>query len=199
MLIGLLDYGVGNLGSMRSALKQLDLGFIDLTNAEGISQVDSLIIPGVGSFNTGVSNIQKNGMYEEIVNFAKSGKRIIGICLGMHLLASYGDEGGGADGLNLIEGKIQKLERSKQDRVPHVGWDLIENQVGREENFAYFAHSYFFEVQSPKDCEVTDTFKWSDKRLPAVIEKENIFGIQFHPEKSHNFGLNMLSRLLTKR
>lgn len=199
MLIGLLDYGVGNLGSMRSALKQLDLDFVDLTKAEGISQVDSLIIPGVGSFNTGVNNIQKNGMFDEIINFAKSGKRIIGICLGMHLLASYGDEGGGADGLNLIEGKIQKLQRSKQDRVPHVGWDLIENQLSREEHFAYFAHSYFFEVQSPKDCEVTDTFKWSDRRLPAVIEKENIFGIQFHPEKSHNFGLTMLSRLLTKR
>ena len=199
MLIGLLDYGVGNLGSMRSALKQIDLDFIDITNAEGIPQVDSLIIPGVGSFNTGVNNIQKNGMYEEIINFAKSGKRIIGICLGMHLLASYGDEGGGADGLNLIEGKIQKLERSKQDRVPHVGWDLIENQVSKEENFAYFAHSYFFEVQSLKDCEVTDTFKWSDRRLPAVKEKENIFGIQFHPEKSHNFGLTMLSRLLMKR
>jgi glutamine amidotransferase len=199
MLIGLLDYGVGNLGSMRSALKQINSDFIDLTNAEGISKVDCLIIPGVGSFNTGVRNISQNNMYDEIVNFAKSGKRLLGVCLGMHLLATYGDEGGGAKGLNLIEGKIKKLERSEHDRVPHVGWDLITNQISQEENFVYFAHSYYFDVQSSTDFAVTETYKWNDKRLPAVIQKDNIFGVQFHPEKSHNFGLTMLSTLLTTK
>ena len=98
MKIGLLDYGAGNLGSMRSALNQLNLEFKNISYVEEIDTVDTLIIPGVGAFNSGMFNLNKKGMIPEILNFAQSGKRVVGICLGMHLLASTGHEGGYSDG-----------------------------------------------------------------------------------------------------
>ena len=199
MLIGLLDYGAGNLGSIKSALRQINLDFIDVLRPEDVSKVDCLIIPGVGSFSTGMQNLSKNGMSETVISYAKTGKRILGICLGMHLLATHGQEGGGASGLGLIRGEIQKLEKSKSERVPHVGWDLISRVQNHEKNFAYFAHSYYFAVDCNEKYEVPFIFSWEDKSLPAVIRKDNIFGIQFHPEKSHTFGLKMLEELLTSK
>jgi glutamine amidotransferase len=199
MLIGLLDYGAGNLGSIKSALKQIDLDFINVLSAEDITKVDSLIIPGVGSFSAGMQNLCKDGMSESVIRFAKSGKRILGICLGMHLLATYGQEGGGAAGLDLICGEIRKLEKGKSERVPHVGWDLISSNKSNDKNFAYFAHSYYFAMDTTENCEVPFTFNWEGKSLPAVIRKDNIFGIQFHPEKSHAFGLKMLTEMLTSK
>jgi glutamine amidotransferase len=196
MLIGLLDYGAGNLGSIKSALKQIDIEFIDIKGAEEISKVDSLVIPGVGSFSAGMQNLSKNGISESVTRYAKSGNQVLGICLGMHLLGTYGEEGGGAAGLGLISGEIRKLEKSKSERVPHVGWDLITNVENNDKNFAYFAHSYYFEIKGNEKCHVPFTFNWEDKPLPAVIRKDNIFGIQFHPEKSHTYGLKMLSKIL---
>lgn len=197
MLIGLLDYGAGNLGSLRSALRQIDLDFIDLRDVDEISKVDCLVIPGVGSFSAGMQNLTRDSMSESIKSYAKSGKRVLGICLGMHLLATYGQEGGGASGLNLIGGQIRKLKKTENQRVPHVGWDLISSTHNDDKNFAYFAHSYFFEINGDEKCDTPFTFNWEEKLLPAIIRKDNIFGIQFHPEKSHTYGLKMLSEILT--
>ena len=193
MLIGLLDYGAGNLGSMRSALRQLDSKFIDVVRSEEIAKVDCLIIPGVGSFKSGIQNLNQNGISAEVIDFAKSGRSIIGICLGMHLLATFGEEGGGENGLGLISGKVLKLEKSKNNRVPHVGWDILSDAKNNQKNFAYFAHSYYFDISPVEKCEVKLTFDWDGKSLPGVIKKENIVGIQFHPEKSSAFGLDLLS------
>jgi glutamine amidotransferase len=197
MKIGLIDYGAGNLGSMRSALTQLNLNFVNISTANQIRTVDSLIIPGVGAFNSGMMNLNSKEMSEEIIEFAKTGKRILGICLGMHLLATSGSEGGHASGLNLIPGEITKLTKSNSNRVPHVGWDSIvsENQIKKD--FAYFAHSFYFELPSSTECEIISSYFWGENLLPAIIKKDNVIGIQFHPEKSHNFGLKLLRELLT--
>jgi glutamine amidotransferase len=197
MKIGLIDYGAGNLGSMRSALTQIGLDFVNIVGSDQISKADAIIIPGVGAFKSGMQNLNLKGMSGEIIEYAKTGKKILGICLGMHLLATSGSEGGHSPGLNLIPGEIVKLAKSNSNRVPHVGWDLIVSNHRERRDFAYFAHSYYYALASNTNCETISSYHWGDDLLPAIIKKENITGIQFHPEKSHNFGLELLRELLT--
>ena len=164
MKIGLIDYGAGNLGSMRSALTQIDLDFVNISTADQIGNMDALIIPGVGAFNSGIQNLRAKEMPDEIITFAKTGKKILGICLGMHLLATSGNEGGHALGLNLIPGEILKLTKSTTNRVPHIGWDSITTKNHEREDFAYFAHSYFFAL--PINFLMCSCFKLS--RIPSI-------------------------------
>jgi len=192
LTIGILDYGAGNLGSLRSALVQIGLEFKDIKNTEEIKQCSTLIIPGVGSFNSGIHNLNSQGMVSEIQDFIASGKQILGICLGMHLLASIGTEGGFASGLNAITGSINKLEKFPNFRVPHLGWDQIYSLDSKEKNFVYFAHSYYFQLPSDSTAKVEAYYMWGNAKLPAIICKENIKAFQFHPEKSGNFGLTLL-------
>jgi glutamine amidotransferase len=199
MKIGLIDYGAGNLGSMRSAIKQIDLNFENITNPDQINTADALIIPGVGAFNSGMQNLKLKELPDQIIEFVKSGKRVLGICLGMHLLATSGSEGGHSLGLNIIPGEIVKLTKLNTNRVPHVGWDFIFSEHNKQNNFAYFAHSYFYSLPKESNCEIISSYFWGDTMHPAVIRKDNVVGIQFHPEKSHSFGLNLLRELLTSR
>ena len=192
MTIGILDYGAGNLGSLRSALVQIGFEFKDIKNTEEIKKCSTLIIPGVGSFNSGIHNLNSRGMVSEIQDFIASGKQILGICLGMQLLASIGTEGGFASGLNAITGSINKLEKFPNFRVPHLGWDQIYSLDSKEKNFVYFAHSYYFQLPSDSTAKVEAYYLWGNAKLPAIICKENIKAFQFHPEKSGNFGLTLL-------
>jgi glutamine amidotransferase len=114
----------------------------------------------------------------------------------MHLLATSGSEGGHSLGLNLIPGEIVRLTKSNTNRVPHVGWDSINLKQKQRHEFAYFAHSYYFALPTNTKCETISSYYWGEELLPAVIRKENVIGIQFHPEKSHNFGLKLLRELL---
>ena len=192
MTIGILDYGAGNLGSLRSALVQIGLEYIDVKNKEEIKKCSILLIPGVGSFNSGIYNLNSHGMVSEIQDFIASGKQILGICLGIHLLASMGTEGGFASGLNAINGSINKLEKFSNFRVPHLGWDQIHNLETKEKSFVYFAHSYYFQLPSDSTAKVEAYYMWGNEKLPAIICKDNIKAFQFHPEKSGIFGLKLL-------
>ncbi|CAN2169731.1 HisH Glutamine amidotransferase [Candidatus Nanopelagicaceae bacterium] len=196
MKIGLIDYGAGNLGSMRSALTQINLDFVNIFTADKISEVDALIIPGVGAFNSGMRNLNLKDLPNEIIEFAKTGKKVLGICLGMHLLATSGNEGGHSLGLNLIPGEITKLTKSNRNRVPHVGWDSIISNHRDRKDFVYFAHSYYYALSSNANCETISSYQWDEILLPAIIKKDNVIGIQFHPEKSHDFGLKLLRESL---
>ena len=195
MKIGIVDYGAGNLGSLKSALRQIDRDFKDVKVQNDIRGCSSIIIPGVGSFGTGITNLESRNMIPKIQEFAKSGKRIIGICLGMHLLASFGNEGGEFHGLDLIEGSVEKLQTRKNYRVPHLGWDLIHDS-NLNSDFAYFAHSYYFKLLEKSTTQVYSHYDWENQKLPATISKDNIVGFQFHPEKSGNFGLKLLNHYL---
>ena len=171
MLIGLLDYGVGNLGSMRSALKQINSDFIDLTNAEGISKVDCLIIPGVGSFNTGVRNISQNNMYDEIVNFAKSGKRLLGVCLGHQAIGAA------------LGGKVSRapeLLHGKTSQVQHKNEGVFKDIKSPFRATRY--HSLVIETLSvPEELIVTATTE-SGVIMGVKHKSAPIDGVQFHPE-----------------
>jgi glutamine amidotransferase len=194
MNIGIVNYQAGNLGSLSTALTELDVKFFVSDKASELSNSSLILIPGVGSMSSGMQNIRHSNLDEVIVNHAIAGKPVLGICLGMHLLATSGEEGGNTLGLNLIEGEVKRLQPLPTYRVPHMGWDLVDQQEVK--SFGYFAHSYFFRMSELENQEVISTFQWGAEVYPAEIRSKNIAGIQYHPEKSGKDGLNALSKVI---
>jgi imidazole glycerol-phosphate synthase subunit HisH len=196
-VIIIADYGAGNLGSLTSALLELELDFQVSAIPEDVALADRLIIPGVGAFRPGMENLRKSGLDEAIINHHKSGKPIVGICLGMHLMATKGTEGGETAGLGILSGKIERLEASKSHLVPHLGWEEIsELDWGHDyQPYVYFAHSYYFSPESSSSMKLS-FFAWDGYHLPAIVKKENATAFQFHPEKSGQDGLILLRNAL---
>ena len=194
MKIGIIDYDAGNLGSIQSAFNEMAFDFKIGNVPKDFNNSDVLILPGVGSFKYGMTNLTKKGLVQTILDHAEANKPILGICLGMHLLATQGNEGGQTKGLNLIQGNVIKLQKSNLVRVPHMGWNEISTSTGS--SFAYFAHSYYFEITDFLNSKVISEFSLGQQRYPAHIQKAKIAGIQYHPEKSGETGLKNLKRTL---
>ena len=194
MKIGVIDYQAGNLGSLCSALNELQLDYFVSDNPRKIKKSDFIIIPGVGSLSSGMHHIRKSGLDEIISEHSSNERPILGICLGMHLLGTSGSEGGETHGLNLIEGKISKLVGQDGFRVPHMGWDFVDHKGNMA--YGYFAHSYYFSAADNTELEIVSSYKWGNENLAAEIRLNNIGGIQYHPEKSGTSGLETLSRTL---
>ncbi len=165
-----------------------------VSSAQAIEQCTHLIIPGVGSYAKAMSNIIEHGFDIAILNHAKQGKPLLGICLGMQILSERGEEGGVISGLGLIPGKVQFLDLDLP--VPHVGWNSltfnfahpISSRVKKHVDF-YFVHSYFFNADNQSDVLATTDY---GTQFPAIVAKQNVVGIQFHPEKSQDNGLLLL-------
>lgn len=194
MTIGIVNYQAGNLGSLSSALSELNLEFIVSDNPSEIERASLILIPGVGSMSSGMTNIRNSGLDRVILNHAKEGKPVLGICLGMHLLGTSGDEGGETQGLNLIKGEVKRLSPLPDYRVPHMGWDLVTYETNT--SVGYFAHSYYFQMSDEENQEVISTFQWGSEVIPAEIRRMNVAGIQYHPEKSGKQGLTALSKVI---
>jgi len=194
MKIGILDYQAGNLGSLTSALAELDLNFFVSKKPAEIHNSSLILIPGVGSMSSGMKNIRLSNLEETIIQDAQSGKPVLGICLGMHLLATAGDEGGKTLGLNLIQGEVKRLSPTPSHRVPHMGWDVVKQHNNK--SYGYFAHSYYFHISDTDNQEVLSTFNWGPEEYPAEIRKGNVAGIQYHPEKSGKHGLDSLFKVI---
>ena len=200
--IGIIDYGMGNINSVFNAIQVLGHEAVFLKNPDMITEVDKLILPGVGAFGEGMKRLEEANWVNTLENECKIGtKPLLGICLGMQLLASEGYEFGHYKGLNFISGKVEKLSlNEKQYRLPHIGWNTVKfvsesnlyNNLGEERDF-YFVHSYVFIPNDEKDvsgvCNHGTDFV-------ASIENKNIFGTQFHPEKSHKAGLAVLNNFI---
>ncbi|MBU3102191.1 MULTISPECIES: imidazole glycerol phosphate synthase subunit HisH [Clostridium] len=193
-MIAIVDYGVGNLNSVQNALNSLNVSSIISSNAEEISKCRSIIVPGVGAFPDAMKNMNKTGIDKIIIQAAKEGKPILGICLGMQLFFEESYEIEKCQGLGLLKGNIIKLEGSI--KIPHMGWNSLsfENNSpllrGLEENqYVYFVHSYY-----AVNCEegIINAYSMYEKKIPAIVSKGNIFGMQFHPEKSGDFGMKLL-------
>ncbi|WP_291399327.1 imidazole glycerol phosphate synthase subunit HisH [Daejeonella sp.] len=196
LLINIIDYGVGNTHSIAHVLKYLGYSVRISDNHDEIKNADALILPGVGAFDVAVSNLRANGLEEllnELVLVEK--KPILGICLGMQLMATYSEEYGYHKGLDWIKGCVVKLETSPEFLVPHVGWNNILpvqkeplfSRADSETNF-YFDHSYYFKTDEPKDIAAYVNYSFD---ITAAVQKDNICGVQFHPEKSQNNGLKL--------
>ena len=190
MKLGIADYQASNLGSLSSALGEIKVDHFISSNSKELETADLILLPGVGSFAAGIQNLKETGLAETICEHAQKGKPILGICLGMHLLASLGSEGGSTPGLNLIPGEVLRFNQSIDYRVPHMGWDRVHYKG--HASFVYFAHSYYFQPSSNVEVEIRGEYELGGERYPAHIQLGNVAGIQFHPEKSGSNGLDIL-------
>lgn len=193
--IGILDLGMGNLHSVANAIYQL--GYDPVTATAGpFDAFSHLIIPGVGQFATAMANLHARDLYSAIYGYAASGRPLLGICLGMHLLATSGTEGGLTGGLGLVPGRVDRLAVPEAIRIPHVGWNTVNQRrahpllagikPGRD---FYFVHSYAFRCDEASDV-LTDTDYGAV--FTSAVARRNVAGFQFHPEKSQANGLKLL-------
>lgn len=196
-MIAIIDYGVGNLFSLKSSFAAIGEEAVVTSDAAVISQADRLILPGVGAFEDAAKKLSDSGMAEIVKREAQRGKPIMGICLGMQLLFEKSYEYGEYEGLGLISGSVRPIADviNKDLKIPHIGWNrlIVKKQSPlfkylNDGDCVYFVHSYY-----ATDCEdaVTATAEYSAE-LTASVEKDNVYGCQFHPEKSGDVGLKIL-------
>ena len=198
-MIGIINYDAGNLGSLLSALNTLGKKYVIVDSAFSSKEFDSLIIPGVGAFDYGIKKLNENHLSESIIEYAQTGQRVVGICLGMHMLSDFGEENGVNAGLGLIPGAVKKLVPEMGTRSPHMGWSrnmLRNNNKGiPDSHYGFFAHNYFYAALDSRD--IVADFYWGNVPLPSIIRRNEVVGIQFHPEKSGSWGLEVLNWAIT--
>ena len=198
----IIDYGIGNLASIYNGIHSTGNDVIVSSDSEKISNSTHLILPGVGSFQKGMGGIESKGLIKILNDQVLLEKKpILGICLGMQLFASYGLEDGYCKGLEWIKGKVEKINVDLDNiKVPHIGWNEVKLKkkskllINIEETLIfYFVHSYHF---LPDDKSVITGICQQGKDLISCIEYKNIYATQFHPEKSHNIGLQVLNNFI---
>ena len=196
-MIAVVDYGVGNLFSLCSSLNYLNIESVVTGDKSVIEKADKIILPGVGAFGDASDKLKRTGLFTFLQEQAFSGKPFLGICLGMQLLFEKGFEYGEHEGLGLIKGEVIPISSvlTQPLKIPQIGWNSldIKNQDAllkytNQHDYVYFVHSYF---ASKCDESVSSTTEYGTT-LTASVSKNNIFGAQFHPEKSGTVGLNML-------
>ncbi|MDB9940937.1 imidazole glycerol phosphate synthase subunit HisH [Candidatus Pelagibacter sp.] len=195
--IGIIDYGVGNLQSIVNALNYLKIPNKIVNDAKDLHNFSKAILPGVGSFEYGMKNLTQTSFSNSIDELVKSKDFfLLGICLGMQLLYEYSEEDDGCKGLGIIQGKVKRIKSKKNIKVPNIGWRKIVNSNEsillkdiEIEPIFYFVHSYACETLNKKV--VTGVLNYGES-FDAIIETGNIFGAQFHPEKSQAAGLKVL-------
>ena len=194
--ISIIDYGMGNLQSVRNALTQIGYQSEISSHPDSFLQSDALILPGVGAFGEAMGNLRKLQIIEPLRNAViNNQKPILGICLGMQLLAESSEEQGEHEGLSLIPGVVRKIPTLPSTRLPHIGWNELSilqkfplfNEI-QEESAFYFVHSYQFLCDSQYIAATTDY----EGTITAAVQSGNIFGTQFHPERSQSKGLHLL-------
>ncbi len=193
-MIAIIDYGIGNLHSVSKALEKLGFANQVSKNPEEVKNADAIILPGVGSFGEAVDQMEKNNLIEPVLTFAQAGKPLLGICLGLQLLFEKSQESPRKKGLSLIKGEVRKLPPT--NKVPHMGWNRIflkkPNQLTvtiPDGRFFYFAHSYYV---VPESEEVVVGICNYNVVIPVIVNQGNIWGVQFHPEKSSTWGIRFL-------
>ncbi len=200
-MVTIIDYGMGNVASVKNALSFLGVNSIISNQAKDLEQATHLILPGVGAFGDGMDRLKEFNLAEMLEKEVLEKKKpFLGICLGMQLLAEEGEEGGLHRGLGWIKGKVRRFNiDQKKFRIPHVGWNdvSIKNSSVLFQNIDpkifYFVHSYFLVPEDPEI--VAATCKYGEE-FTAAVQKDNIFGAQFHPEKSQKSGLALLKNFI---
>jgi imidazole glycerol-phosphate synthase subunit HisH len=201
MKIGILNYGAGNIRSISNALYKIDHIPIVINESCSINKIDKLIIPGVGAFPPAMKMIKSLNFIPFMQEFEKSGKGIIGICLGMQLLASFGKENGHNEGLDFIPGEVKKINCMK--KLPFIGWSKVitnNNMLSPKmnqllnDNYFYFVHSYEFHTTQLEHN--VGHYKYANEDVCAIVANESVLGFQFHPEKSGKAGLELLNESL---
>jgi imidazole glycerol-phosphate synthase subunit HisH len=195
-MIGILDLGIGNIRSLSNAIRRNGFDVVVVDSQELLETFTHLIIPGVGHFRAGMDAVTIRDLKSHISDFAISGRPLLGVCVGMQLLATKGTEGGEVEGLGLIEGTVRRLDRPVGFSVPHVGWNTLVQKkshpvfdgVKQSRDF-YYVHSFALEC-ADRDDVLGETDYGGE--FTAVVGRANIVGFQFHPEKSEANGLKLL-------
>lgn len=200
-MIGVVDYEAGNLRSVETALERLGASFRIVAAGRELSEIDRLIIPGVGDANYCMGVLRHRGLEEGITEFFRSGKPMLGICLGSQVILDSSEERD-AQCLALIPGKAVRFPRDLGEKVPHMGWNEVSPTREHwlfhgipEATAFYFVHSYYPQPYAEEAVIATSEYGIT---FPAVLERENLVATQFHPEKSGEFGLQMLSNFLRR-
>lgn len=195
-MIAILDCEMGNLQSVFHGVDSMGYDCEILKSSEVSEENTHLILPGVGNYHQVMTSQDIENVKETVLNFAETGRPILGICLGMQLLSDWGDEGGGKEGLGLIGGKVERMFEDEANRLPHVGWNSVNFQqdhplfFGLKDNLDfYFVHSYQFKPRHNESIFATTNH---GRDFTSVVAMKNIIGVQFHPEKSQTNGLKML-------
>lgn len=192
-MIGIIDYGIGNIGSLTNAFRFLDIPCIYSGDPKKLRECDRLILPGVGAFQPAMDVLTTLKLDRFIQNWALDGKPLLGICLGMQLLLSESEENGLTPGLNIIPGKVIPIKGGS--RKIHIGWNQVEpvgdHSIVPNKGFAYFVHS--FACKPENEAHIAAKTEYGES-IAAVVQKGNVVGVQFHPEKSQDFGMDILRR-----
>ena len=201
-MIAVIDYGVGNLFSLLSSLNYVGLDTKLTNNIEEIKNAKGIILPGVGAFRDAIGNLEKYGLKETLINEARKGKPFLGICLGMQMLFEKSYEYGEYEGLGLINGTVEEIKKyipeNSDLKIPHMGWNsLIINERFKDDKilkdvndneYVYYVHSYFAKT----DMKNIVAYSEYGTKIPGIVKNENVYGMQFHPEKSGDTGLKLL-------
>ena len=194
-MVGIIDYGVGNLFSLQSSFKAIGEEAFVSGDAEALAKADRLVLPGVGAFEDAAKKLRASGLDSFVRRQAAEGKPLLGICLGMQMLFEKSYEYGEHEGLGLLKGQVVSMEgKIPADlKIPHMGWNALEIKSGRllaeiDGQYVYFVHSFYAEGCDDSLAAVTEY----GAPITAAVEKGNIYGCQFHPEKSGNVGLSIL-------
>ena len=201
-MIGIVDYNMGNLASVRNAFKLLGEEVHVESDPEKFKEYDKLILPGVGAFGDAMEHLKERDMTESLREYAQSGKYMLGICLGMQLLFESSEEFGSHEGLGLIEGSVRYFDKSRFDgelKIPHMGWNRMFTQNHDlfndldDKHYLYFVHSYHVTCKNSQNIIGESEYGY---KFTSAVAKDNILGVQPHPEKSHKNGLKILENFI---
>lgn len=201
-MIAIIDFGLGNLGAVRNMLRAVGAEASVTGDPAELAKATKIILPGVGAFDAGMRNLRDRGFVEPLEQAVRGrGVPVLGICLGMQLMALRSDEGSSA-GLGWVDASVIKFDASTMHglKVPHMGWNNVRqvktssllNAASKDQRF-YFVHSYFVRCNEPGDVLLEAEYGQS---FHAAFERDNILGVQFHPEKSHSFGMRLLKNFV---
>ncbi|MFR9240650.1 MAG: imidazole glycerol phosphate synthase subunit HisH [Clostridium baratii] len=195
-MIGIIDYGMGNLKSICNALESINEEYLISAYKYDLRKCSGLILPGVGSFKEGMFNLRKDGLYSVVKEVAETGKPLLGICLGMQLLFEKGYEGEETKGIGLLKGKVIKMNEEKF-MVPNIGWNSLNINKDdelvkglKEESHMYYVHSYYADEYDKENLVASSDYYGLN--IPGIVRRDNIIGVQFHPEKSGEEGIKFL-------
>jgi glutamine amidotransferase len=197
-MIALIDYGIGNLRSVEKAFESLGAEVLITSDVHTILGAERVVLPGVGAFGDGMQGLQAIGLVEPLKDLVARRTPVLGICLGMQLLFEESEEHGRTSGLGLLPGKVRRFESSAL-KVPQTGWNLLIKERQSDllqglanDAYAYFNHSYYCDAASEDMLASADY----GVRFAAVVGRDNLYGVQFHPEKSQQVGLKILQNFL---
>lgn len=196
-MITIIDYGAGNLHSVKNALEYLGADCKITSDPSEILSADGVILPGVGAFGDCMASLEKAGLIDTVRAAASGEKPFLGICLGLQLMFEESEESPGVRGLGIFKGKVVKIPDCGL-KIPHMGWNSIKRAkesriIDDDEPYVYFVHSYYI---CPEDSGIVSAYTEYGQRLAVAAERSNVFAVQFHPEKSGDAGMEILKRFI---